>query len=101
MNKHIKWTEKGLNRYIQDICDSIDDVRRHLWDEEDAACPVLIDNHGALMARQTAQAEVIGAIMDYRNERMGFSELLMSLQAFDPKVTPEGLIKLLGRSYHG
>ena len=45
----------------------------------------------ALASRQSARAEVWQAVIDYRNERMDFNELLMSLQAFDKNVTPMDL----------
>jgi hypothetical protein len=100
VNKVIQWTEKGLDRYIRDICDSIDVIRSQLWEEEkEYNQPV--DNHSRLMARQSAQAECLQAILDYREERISFSELVMSLQSFDPKVTPPDIIKLLGRQYYG
>ena len=100
MSAAIKWTEKGLTRYIKDICDSIDAVRNDLWAEErEYNQPV--DNHTRLLNRQTAQTECLQAILDYREERISFSELVMGLQSFDPKITPPDIIELLGRHYYG
>ena len=100
MSIQIKWSDKALNRYITDICASIDTVRNQLWDEErEYNQPV--DNHSRLLARQTAQAEALQAILDYREERITFSDLVMGLQSFDPKVTPKDIINFLGNKYYG
>ena len=100
MSIQVKWSEKALDRYIADICTSIDAVRNQLWDEEqEYSQPV--DNHSRLLARQTAQAEALQAILDYREERITFSELVMGLQSFDPKVTPQDIIDFLGGKYYG
>jgi hypothetical protein len=40
------------------------------------------------------------AVIDYREERIDFNELLMSLQAFDRNVTPMDLLKLLSGVYN-
>jgi len=59
------------------------------------------DRHSKAQERQTRRAELWGAIMAYREERIQFSTLLMFCQAFDRTVTVDSLINFLGRSYHG
>ena len=95
MSKH------KFENYIKDVCAGIDAVRADLWGTSLEPARQPSDNHSAIAARQSARAEIWGAILDYREERIGFSELLMSLQSFDPAVTPNHVFKLLGRHYYG
>ena len=92
----------NIRQYIEEICQEIDAVRADLWETAGLAnVRMPTDNHSRIANRQSARAEIWGAVMDYREERMSFSELLMSLQAFDPSVTPDHVFRLLGRHYHG
>ena len=58
-------------------------------------------NYTARRNRENAQAEIIGAIMEYREERLSFDDLFMFLQSFDKEVTVDGVKDILGRSYYG
>ena len=93
--------EKVWDRYIKDVCNGIDAVRADLWETAITPPREPEDNHSTIAGRQSARAEVWGAVLDYREERIGFSELLMSLQAFDPRVTPEDVMKLVRGDYDG
>ena len=82
------------------LCDGVDMGRHDIWDTDElVSLREPTDNHGALADRQSARAEVWQAVIDYREERMDFNELLMSLQAFDRNVTPMDLLKLLSGVY--
>ena len=82
------------------LSDAIDEARSDIWETDDVlSLNEPTDNHGRVAARQSAQAEIWGAIMDYREERIDFDELLMSLQAFDPEATPQGVSKILKGEY--
>lgn len=76
---------------MQALREGIDEARADLW-ETGSPYP---DNHTRLAARQSARAEIWGAVMDFREERIDFDELLMSLQSFDPKVTPYDVARIL------
>ena len=52
-------------------------------------------------ARELEQSEILQAEMDYREERVTFSELFMFCQSFDKGVTVDGVINALGRHYRG
>jgi hypothetical protein len=83
------------------LCDGVDMARNDIWDTDElVSLREPTDNHGALADRQSARAEVWQAVIDYREERMDFNELLMSLQAFDRNVTPMDLLKLLSGVYN-
>ena len=83
------------------LCDGVDMGRHDIWDTDElVSLREPTDNHGALASKQSARAEVWQAVIDYRNERMDFNELLMSLQAFDRNVTPMDLLKLLSGVYN-
>ena len=82
------------------LCEGIDMARNDIWDTDElVSLREPTDNHGALADRQSARAEVWQAVIDYREERIDFNELLMSLQAFDRNVTPMDLLKLLSGVY--
>lgn len=61
----------------------------------------MIDNHTARAEVESKQAEVIGAIMQYREEKLSFSELLMFLQTFDSTATVDDVLEILGCHYRG
>jgi hypothetical protein len=83
------------------LCEGIDMARNDIWDTDElVSLREPTDNHEALASKQSARAEVWQAVIDYRNERMDFNELLMSLQAFDKNVTPMDLLKLLSGVYN-
>jgi hypothetical protein len=83
------------------LCEGVDMGRADIWDTDElVSLREPTDNHGALADRQSARAEVWQAVIDYREERMDFNELLMSLQAFDKNVTPMDLLKLLSGVYN-
>ena len=79
---------------------AIDEGRRDIWGTDNLQnLTQPTDRHGAAAARQQARAEIWSAIMDYREERIDFNELLMSLQAFDRDVTPWDVTKILTGAY--
>ena len=83
------------------LCDGVDMGRHDICDTDELVnLREPTDNHGALASKQSARAEVWQAVIDYREERMDFNELLMSLQAFDRNVTPMDLLKLLSGVYN-
>ena len=83
------------------LCDGVDMGRHDIWDTDElVSLRESTDNHEALASKQSARAEVWQAVIDYREERMDFNELLMSLQAFDKNVTPMDLLKLLSGVYN-
>jgi len=83
------------------LCEGVDMGRHDIWDTDELVnLREPTDNHGALASKQSARAEVWQAVIDYREERMDFNELLMSLQAFDRNVTPMDLLKLLSGVYN-
>ena len=82
------------------LCDGVDMGRHDIWDTHElVSLREPTDKHTGLADRQSARAEVWQAVIDYREERMDFNELLMSLQAFDRNVTPMDLLKLLSEVY--
>ena len=75
---------------------AVDEGRVDIWETDGIqSLTQPTDRHGAAAARQQARAEIWGAIIDYREERIDFNELLMSLQAFDRNVTPWDVTKIL------
>lgn len=82
------------------LSNAIDEGRRDIWDTDNLQNLTQPTNrHGAAAARQQARAEIWGTVIDYREERIDFNELLMSLQAFDRSVTPLDVAKLLAGAY--
>ena len=81
------------------LVNSIDEAREDLWSTGPAPYPE--DRFERKRQREADQAEAWGAVLDYREERLDFDNLLMFLQSFDANLTPTQLIKLLGRHYHG
>lgn len=80
------------------LSDTIDEARADLWNTDKlVSCQQPTDYFDKAHARQQARAEIYGAIMDYREERIDFCDLLMALQAFDKTVTPDDVNALLGR----
>ena len=83
------------------LCEGVDMGRHDIWDTDElVSLREPVDKHEALASKQAARAEVWQAVIDYREERMDFNELLMSLQAFDKNVTPMDLLKLLSGVYN-
>ena len=83
------------------LCEGVDLGRADIWDTDDIiSLREPSDAHSKLAGKQSARAEVWQAVIDYREERMDFNELLMSLQAFDKNVTPMDLLKLLSGVYN-
>ena len=92
----------NIKEYIQELCKDIDAVRRNLWStDEMQGLRQPVDTWGYIHDRQSKRAEIWQGIIDYREERIEFPELLMFLQSFDRKVTPDDVYTLLGDSYHG
>lgn len=60
-----------------------------------------MDNHTKALNSQTIRAQIWGAVMDYREEYLSFSELFMFLQTFDREISVDDTIAFLGRSYRG
>lgn len=82
------------------LSNAVDEGRRDIWDTDNLqSLTQPTDRHGAAAARQQARAEIWGTVIDYREERIDFNELLMSLQAFDRSVTPWDVTKLLAGAY--
>ena len=92
----------NIKEYIQELCNDIDAVRRNLWGtDEMQGLRQPVDTWGYIHDRQSKRAEIWQGIIDYREERIEFPELLMFLQSFDRKVTPDDVYTILGDSYHG
>lgn len=83
------------------LCEGVDLGRADIWDTDElVSLREPTDAHSVLAGKQSARAEVWQAVIDYREERMDFNELLMSLQAFDKNITPMDLLKLLSGVYN-
>jgi hypothetical protein len=87
----------NFNKYIQEVGDAIDAARADLWNTDS----LTMDRHTQVTERQSARAELWETIMDYREERIRFSELFHNLCAFDDALTVDDVLKLLGDKYHG
>ena len=84
--------------FKQFLNDSIDEARADLWETDKlVSAREPTDYFDRAHARQQARAEIYRAIMDFREERIDFCDLLMSLQAFDPAVTPADVQAILGK----
>lgn len=84
----------------QALSEGIDMARNDIWDTDElVSLREPTDVHTEVASQQSARAEVWQAVIDYREGRMDFNELLMSLQAFDKNVTPMDLLKLLSGVY--
>ena len=84
------------------LTNAIDTARSDLWETNAIiSSREPTDRFKMVHDRQSARAEIWDAIIKYREEVLNFDELLMFLQSFDRKVTPAGLIDLLGDKYHG
>lgn len=59
------------------------------------------DNHSLKLQYDMDSAEIVQAEIDYRSERLTFSELFMFCQSFNPEVTVDSVITALGRHYRG
>ena len=91
----------SINELTQALSEGIDMARNDIWDTDELiSLREPTDAHTGLADKQSARAEVWQAVIDYREERMDFNELLMSLQAFDKNVTPMDLLKLLSGVYN-
>lgn len=75
----------------------IDSARQDMWGT-DAVVSLNepTDRHGHAERRQNARAQIWGAIMDYREGNLDYSDLVMFLQSFDPAVTVDDVDALLG-----
>ena len=83
------------------LCEGVDMGRADIWDTDElTSLNEPTDVHGKFAEAQGARAEVWQAVIDYREERIDFNELLMSLQAFDREVTAWDLTKLLAGIYN-
>ena len=90
----------SINELKRVLMDGVDEARSDLWETGNIkSLNEPTDVHGEMAARQAARAEIWQAVIDYREERIDFNELLMSLQAFDREVTPWDLTKLLAGIY--
>ena len=90
----------SITELTQALSEGIDMARNDIWDTDElVSLREPTDMHTGLADKQSARAEVWQAVIDYREERMDFNELLMSLQAFDKNVTPMDLLKLLSGIY--
>ena len=75
----------------------IDSARADLWGTDDmVSLNEPTDRHGHAERRQNARAQIWGAIMDYREGKVQYSDLLMFLQSYDPYVTADDVDALLG-----
>lgn len=82
------------------LCEGVDLGREDIWDTDGLiSLNEPTDVHGTVAKAQAARAEIWQAVIDYREERIDFNELLMSLQAFDREVTAWDLTKLLAGIY--
>ena len=91
----------SINELTQALSEGIDMARNDIWDTDELiSLREPTDAHTGLANRQSARAEAWQAVIDYREERIDFNELLMSLQAFDKNVTPMDLLKLLSGVYN-
>ena len=78
--------------------DAVDEGRTDIWGTDNLKnLTQPTDRHGAAAARQQARAEIWGAIMDYREGNLDYSDLVMFLQSFDPYVTVDDVDALLGQ----
>lgn len=84
--------------FKQFLNDCIDEARQDIWAESEYRLPKVPNTRfDRAHARQEARAAIYQAIIDFRSEVIGFSELVESLQAFDPTVTPDDALVLVGR----
>jgi hypothetical protein len=75
----------------------IDSARQDLWTTDDVvSLNEPTDRHGHAERRQNARAQIWGAIMDYREGNLVYSDLVMFLQSFDPYVTVDDVDAVLG-----
>jgi hypothetical protein len=75
----------------------IDSARLDLWTTDDVvSLNEPTDRHGHAERRQNARAQIWGAIMDYREGNLVYSDLVMFLQSFDPYVTVDDVDAVLG-----
>lgn len=75
----------------------IDSARADLWGTDDVvSLNEPTDRHGLAERRQNARAQIWGAIMDYREGKLHYSDLVMFLQSFDPYLNVEDVDQLLG-----
>ena len=90
----------SINELKKALCEGVDMARADLWDTNDlVSLNEPTDVHREIARGQAARAEIWQAVIDYREERIDFNELLMSLQAFDREVTAWDVTKLLAGIY--
>lgn len=93
----------NVQQYVKEICAGIDAARANLWGTGVTRTGIrpATDNFQRIHDRQSKRAELWAGIIAYREEEIDFAELLMFLQSFDSKVTPDDVYELLGDKYHG
>jgi len=90
----------SIEKLKQTLCEGVDMARADLWETNElVSLREPTDLHGEVAQAQQARAEIWQAVIDYREERIDFNELLMSLQAFDREVTAWDVTKLLSGIY--
>ena len=90
----------SINQLKKVLCEGVDMARSDLWETNElVSLNEPTDLHGEMARAQSARAEIWQAVIDYREERIDFNELLMSLQAFDREVTAWDVTKLLSGIY--
>lgn len=85
-------------KYAEEICKAIDEMRADLWDTNNLE-EYPVDNHSKRLNKETARAEIWGAIMEYRSGELEFDDLLSFLQSFDRKVTPNDVYVVTRRGF--
>lgn len=76
----------------------VDSARQDLWGTDDVvSLNEPTDRHGYAERRQNARAQIWGAIMDYREGNLVYSDLVMFMQSFDPYVTVDDVDAILGQ----
>ena len=83
-------------KLIAVMCDAVDEARANINGKPEGE---IVDNFERKRERESAQAEIIGAITAYREESLHFNDLLALCQSYDRNVTPSGLLELVG--YNG
>ena len=90
----------SINQLKKVLCEGVDMARADVWETNElVSLNEPTDLHGEMARAQSARAEIWQAVIDYREERIDFNELLMSLQAFDREVTAWDVTKLLSGNY--
>lgn len=85
--------ENIWTRFERDVNAAIDACRADLWDT--AKMPELRDNWQKKHDREETAAQIIGAIMAFREEEISYRELHEFLLTFDKNVTPDDVDYLI------